>query len=274
MNQNGAIIPAAGAVGSFVGNGTIPTGAAGVKVSAGRNFKTYFLGLMGVGNWDATASATATGGYAAGGPGTGGTLFPAGISLSFFTTFPFCSGPVSTVPTDACYPHQLTPGNLNVPGGFGWLKFGCDGYGLGQDPPQNAGGCSNSKPFLQSEIGPPSNSYGCCTQVGISAASISRQPARQQGQRRLLLLHRQRDHRDRSRSGIPRAATAPAAGVHVISFAGFQVTGCRGGKDIAGVWRKAFFVGPTTTDEPDAGFPRRRARRPARPMTSEIGNSD
>ena len=107
-----------------------------MKVSSGRNVKTYFLGLMGVGDWDATASATATGGYAAGGPGTGGTLFPAGISLSFFTTFPFCSGPVSTVPADACYPPQLTPGNLNVPGGFGWLKFGCDGYGLGQDPPR------------------------------------------------------------------------------------------------------------------------------------------
>ena len=254
VNQNGAIIPAAGAVGSFVGNGTIPTGAAGVKVSSGRNFKTYFLGLMGVGNWDATASATATGGYAAGGPGTGGTLFPAGISLSFFTTFPFCSGPVSTVPTDACYPHQLTPGNLNVPGGFGWLKFGCDGYGLGQDPPQNAGGCANSKPFLQSEIGPPSNSYGCCTQVGVSGLDrIGSLPGNKVSADCSYYIDNE------ITVTVPVWDTAGGNGsggwYHIIGFAGFQITECRGGKDIAGVWRKAFFVGPTTTTNPTPGFP-------------------
>jgi hypothetical protein len=33
---------------------------------------------------------------------------------------------------------------------------------------------------------------------------------------------------------------------HIIGFAGFQITECRGGKDIAGVWRKQFFIGPTT----------------------------
>ena len=182
MNENGAIVPAAGAVGSFVGNGTIPTGAAGVKVSSGRNFKTYFLGLMGVGSWDATASATATGGYAAGGPGTGGTLFPAGISLSFFTTFPFCSGPVSTVPTDACYPHQLTPGNLNVPGGFGWLKFGCDGYGLDRIRPER-------RWVLELQAVPAERDRAAKQQLRLLHPGrhlrprSDRQPARQQGQR-------------------------------------------------------------------------------------------
>lgn len=28
------------------------------------------------------------------------------------------------------------------------------------------GGCSPDKPFLQSQIGPPANSHGCCTAVG------------------------------------------------------------------------------------------------------------
>ena len=187
-------------------------------------------------------------------PGPAGTLFPAGISLSFFTTFPFCSGPVSTVPTDACYPHQLTPGNLNVPGGFGWLKFGCDGYGLGQDPPQNAGGCSNSKPFLQSEIGPPSNSYGCCTQVGVSGLDrIGSLPGNKVSADCSYYIDNE------ITVTVPVWDTAGGNGsggwYHIIGFAGFQITECRGGKDIAGVWRKAFFVGPTTTTNPTPGFP-------------------
>ena len=50
--------------------------------------------------------------------------------------------------------------------------------------------------------------------------------------------------------------TAPNAWYHIIGFAGFQITGCTGGKDIEGVWRKAFFVGPDDHDH-DAGLPRR-----------------
>ncbi len=62
---------------------------------------------------------------------------------------------------------DLTSGGLNLPGGFGWLKFGCypghDAVGDGQS-------CSDSQGFLQDEIGdngpnenlPPGNSYGCC----------------------------------------------------------------------------------------------------------------
>ena len=42
---------------------------------------------------------------------------------------------------------------------------------------------------------------------------------------------------------------------HIIGFAGFQITGCSGGKDIEGVWRKAFFVGPTTSTNPTPGLP-------------------
>ena len=46
--------------------------------------------------------------------------------------------------------------------------------------------------------------------------------------------------------------TGSNAWYHIVGFAGFQITGCSGGKDIEGVWRKAFFIGPT---------PRRRASR-------------
>src|SRR3954465_6981201 len=149
-----------GFVGSIAG-GKIPVGTVGVSLSSSRSWKPFFLGVIGINNWTATSSATAKGGYAQGGPP--GDVFPAGISQATYDTYPLCSGDVGS--SSACTPVQLTPGSLNVPGGFGWLKFGaagkCTGFGLGM---LNAG-CDNSKPFLQSEIGPPANSYGCCTAV-------------------------------------------------------------------------------------------------------------
>ena len=51
-----------------------PGAAVGVSLDTTRNFSPYFLGIIGMNNWSATADATARGGYAAGGPP--GTLFP------------------------------------------------------------------------------------------------------------------------------------------------------------------------------------------------------
>ncbi len=98
--------------------------------------------------------------------------FPAGIAAAFFNGRTSCSEKdISTDPASPCYPQHLTPGDLNVPGGFGWLKFGCSGYGLGQVPPASNGGCANSKPFLQTEIGPPPDSFGCCTAVKLPGSA-------------------------------------------------------------------------------------------------------
>ncbi len=249
VNSTGAIIPSAASAASYVGNGTIPTGAVGVKVNSSRIWNPFFLGIIGVANWSASANATAKGGYSAGGPG--GNVFPAGISLSFFQTYPFCSGPVSVDPTSPCYPKQLTPGNLNVPGGFGWLKFGCSGYGLGQDPPANAGGCQNNVGFLNTEIGPPSDSYGCCTQVGVAGLDqIGSLPGNKVAADCSYYINNQ------VTVTVPVWDTAGGSGsnawYHIVGFAGFQITGCNGGKDLAGVWRKVFFLGPTTSTP---GFP-------------------
>lgn len=205
-------------------------------------------------NWTATTEASAKGGYSLAGPPPGG-VFPAGISTSFFQTYPFCSGPVSTNPSSSCYPQNLTPGNLNVPGGFGWLKFGCDGYGLGQDPPANAGGCSNNKPFLQDEIGPPNNSYGCCTAVGLpgSADRIGSLPGNKVSADCTYWINQQ------ATLTVPIWDTAGGTGengwYHIVGFSGFQITGCSGGKNLEGVWRKAFFPGPTTNIPAVTGVP-------------------
>ncbi len=247
INDSGTLL-------DFVGNGVIPTGSAGVKVASNRSWRPYFLGVIGVSDWTASAEATAKGGYSLAGPPPG-SLFPVGISLAFFQTYPFCSGPVSTNPTSPCYPQHLTPGNLNVPGGFGWLKFGCDGYGLGQDPPANAGGCSNNKPFLQEEIGPPGKSYGCCTAVGLpgSLDRIGSLPGNKASADCSYYIDNE------ITVTVPIWDTAGGTGqnawYHIVGYAGFQITGCSGGKNIEGVWRKAFFTGPTTATPAVSGVP-------------------
>jgi Flp pilus assembly protein TadG len=252
VDSNGQIVPAAGAAASYVGNGTIPTGTVGVRVDSSRTFRPYFLGVIGMTSWTAGSEAVAKGGYGTGAPPPG-SLFPVGIAKAFFDTYPFCSGPISANPSSPCYPQNLTPGNLNVPGGFGWLKFGCDGYGLGQVPPANAGGCGNSIPFLQGEIGPPSQSYGCCTQTGLpgSLDQIGSLPGNKVSADCSYYIDNQ------VTVTVPVWDTAGGSGqnawYHIIGFAGFQITGCSGGKDVEGVWRKAFFVGPTTSTAPGPG---------------------
>jgi Flp pilus assembly protein TadG len=227
----------------YVASGAIPPTAVGVQVASDRAWTPYFLGIIGADQWTATTVATAKGGYSLAGPPPG-SLFPVGISLAFFQTYPFCSGPVSSNPADACYPQQLTPGNLNVPGGFGWLQFGCSGYGMGQEPPANAGGCGNDRPFLDSEIGPPANSYGCCTAVGQpgSPDRIGSLPGNKVSADCSYWIDNE------ITVTVPIWDTAGGTGsngwYHIIGFAGFQITECRGGKDVAGVWRKAFFQGP------------------------------
>ena len=237
VDSNGALLV-------YVGGGTIPTGAAGVTVTSDRAWRPFFLGIIGMGDWTATATATAKGGFCSDCAPAPGSLFPVGISLAFFQTYPFCSGDVGSSP--ACTPQHLTPGNLNVPGGFGWLKFGCTGYGLGQDPPQNAGGCQNNIPFLQVEIGPPSHSYGCCTAISTPGLDqIGSLPGNKvSADCSYYIAHE-------VVVTVPIWDTAGGTGsnayYHVVGSAGFQLTGCSGGKNIEGVWRKLFFTGPTST---------------------------
>lgn len=249
-------VDSSGALLGFVGaNPAIPATAAGVKVGSTRSWKPFFLGIAGINSWSAAADATATGGFCIDCVPAPGSIFPAGIALAFFQTYPDCSGALSNVASDPCYPQHLTPGNLNVPGGFGWLSFGCSGYGLGQVAPANAGGCGTSDVFLQDEIGPPSKSYGCCTAVKIAGSldQIGSLPGNKASA----------DCTSDITSGVPvtvpiwdvAGGTGSNAWYHIVGFAGFQITGCSGGKNLEGVWRRAFFYGPTTTTAPAPGVP-------------------
>jgi putative Flp pilus-assembly TadE/G-like protein len=246
-------VDASGLLLGYVGDG-MPANAIGVTVKSSRDWTPFFLGVFGIDTWAASAEATAKGGFSLAGPPPG-TLFPIGISSSFFKTYPFCAGEISADPSSACFPQHLTPGNLNVPGGFGWLKFGCAGFGLGQEPPANNGGCATSKPFLQGEIGPPSNTYGCCTAVGLagSADKIGSLPGNKVSADCSYYV----DNEITVTVAIWDTAggTGPDAWYHIVGYAGFQLTGCSGGKNIEGVWRRPFFTGAVTSTIPENGVP-------------------
>jgi len=242
-----------GAVLGYVGGGSIPSAAVGVQVSTNHSWTPYFLRLAGITTWSAGATATARGGYYDGGPPGG--VFPAGIAEAFFDGRVPCAGDVSNSPDSPCYPQRLTPGNLNVPGGFGWLKFGCDGMGLGQDPPDNAGGCATSLGFLQTEIGPPSRSFGCCSAIGLdgSADQIGSLPGNKVSADCSYWID------SNALVTVPVWDVAGGSGsnawYHIVGYTGFQITGCDGGKDLEGVWRQPFYLGPTTTVPGFAGAP-------------------
>jgi Putative Flp pilus-assembly TadE/G-like len=155
--------------GNWLGNvgGGIPSGAVGVVVNANTSWKPFFLGIIGVGQWSAGVSAAA----ATQGVSSAGVL-PIGINDTAFAGIPYCDPASAPAVYAACLaaPGNLTSGQLNLPGGFGWLKFGaqgkCAGFGLGMDPNS---GCESNQGFLQSEVGPPANSHGCCTQLNPAA---------------------------------------------------------------------------------------------------------
>ena len=252
---------------AYVGTG-IPAGAVGVRVGTTRTWTPFFLGIMGVDNWSAGAVATARGGYRVGGP-PAGNLLPIGISKKTYETFTSCP---AGKPKADCTVVDLNEGTLNIPGGFGWLKFGCGGdkdkngniFGLGQ----NGLGCGNDKPFLLDEWGnlsanPPvmPNGYGCCTEVGLpnSGDLIGSLP----GDKASV---------ENGDPGVAYYITTGAIGFvpiwdyadangslgyyHIVGYAGFELTSVKGAKEIQGILRQVIFPGPTTETSPGfAGAP-------------------
>ena len=261
-----------GAISGPVGSGAIPAGTAGVTVNCEPDLASVLARDRRHRRLDAPAERDGQGWVLPRRPPRG-TCLPGGISLAFFQTYPFCSGPVGQVRT--CYPQHLTPGNLNVPGGFGWLKFGAIGSAPASGSDDDDIRLRQNKPFLQEEIGPPVEQlrllHGGRPATG---SGPHRQPARQQGQRGLLLLHRQRDHRHRADLGHA-GGNGANAWYHIVGFAGFQLTACEGGKDIEGVWRNEIGPGPDYHDEArrvrGAGSPAGQVAKPTVPPPAPLG---
>ena len=134
-----------------------------------------------------------------------------------------------------------------MPGGFGWLKFGaagkCTGFGLGMDPTT---GATTRKPFLQSEIGPPANSYGCCTAVAPNrrgAAPTASAACRATRHSADCSYYIDNDVQITVPVWDVAGGQGANAWYHIVGFAGMQLTACDGGKDIEGVLRQLFLPG-------------------------------
>ncbi len=228
--------------------GKVPVTAQGVSLVAQTSWRPFFLGLIGVNNWIASANAVAI----SPSTGGGGGVVPIGVSLASVKgagAFPTCPAGQTA---ESCGTQHLTPGALNLPGGFGWLKFGCSGpdanndpFGLGQG---SSGGCSNSKPFLDTEWGTPPappNTYGCCTSVSASAAAgngndIGSLPGNKAS------VNDGTPGVDYVETNnlwvwVPIWDTANGNGsngyYHIVGYSAFEIVHIKGGKDIEGVLR-------------------------------------
>lgn len=154
-------------LGDVAAASTIPADAFGVVVEARTDWQPFLLGVLGISDWAATTTATAM----TPGQSLGGGVLPIGIQDTMFNSLVSC--PLTAL--DDCVSQNLTTGALNIPGGFGWLKFGLQGNGgkcnwassLGM---MADGGCQSNQPFLDSQIGPPSDTHGCCTGVGLAGS--------------------------------------------------------------------------------------------------------
>lgn len=149
-------------LGNVVGAGSIPSNAWGVVVGAKTTWRPFFLGIVGMNNWTASSTATAF----TPGESVGGGVMPVGLQDSAFDDLTQC-------PIDNLTPCvQGLTGLQNIPGGFGWLTFGLNGNGGKCDWASSLGmlddgGCQANQNFLDSQVGPPADSHGCCTAVGL-----------------------------------------------------------------------------------------------------------
>jgi hypothetical protein len=141
---------------------SIPSDAFGVVVDARTDWEPFLLGIIGITDWVAGASATAM----TTGESTGGAVLPVGIEDDIYNGLSDCDASV----LGSCF-QAFTPGDLIGPGSFGWLSFGIQGsggkcdwaYSLGMEAD---GGCQSNQPYLQSQIWPEPDDHGCCGPVG------------------------------------------------------------------------------------------------------------
>jgi len=246
--------------------GMIPDGVIGVQVAPTKTFKTYFLGVAGVTSFNASATATAKYGFYEGTfGGPGGNLVPIAVKLDVINGLQNCPQGSAVGSGGACNPVSLTEGNHSAPGQFAWMSWNGTG----------------NTPYTCSILGPPANSpsysvpensfivisgntgvsNSSCVRDGIDAwvamgatilvpiVSPGPPPGGQTCVQAPTYCFA---------NGTPYPVTIQGNGsnatYNVIGFAGFQLTGCSNPcvKNLQGVFRQAFFLGPTgsTTGTP------------------------
>ncbi len=246
-------------VGGFGPAGAIPTSVSGIQVSPTKSFSTYFLGVVGMSSFKASATASARTGYSPGTPGgPGGNLVPIAVNLATLSATTECPpGAAVGSATPGCTPLEMTQGDTVAPGQFQWMSW--DGTG--------------NAPYLCSILGPPANSpvYNVPANTyitipgntGVSNSSCVRgQASPLEGINGWVSLQTTVLVPIISpgpgpcpagcfSDGTPYPPTIIGSGsgatYNVIGFAGFEITGCGNPcvKKLQGVFRQAFFLGPT-----------------------------
>lgn len=246
-------------VGGYGPSGGIPANVFGVQVSPSKSFRSYFLGVVGLTSFKASATATArTGFYEGTYGGPGGDLVPIAVNLATITGTTECPpGAAVGSATPGCTPLALTQGDTVAPGQFQWMSW--DGTG--------------NTPYLCSILGPPASSpvytvpangyINISGNSGVSNSSCVRgQASPLEGIDGWVSLQ--------TTILVPIISPGPGpcpagcfsngtpyppsvvgnganATYNVIGFAGFELTGCTNPcvKNLQGVFRQAFFLGPT-----------------------------
>lgn len=246
-------------VSGYAAAGAVPAGVAGVQVTPSKSFNTYFLGVVGMTGFTASATATArTGSYLGTYGGSGGNLVPIAVNLTTITGATECPpGAAAGSATPGCTPLAMTQGDTVAPGQFQWMSWNGTG----------------NTPYLCSILGPPANSPVYTVPVngylnipgntGVSNSSCVRgQASPLEGingwvsLQTTILVPIISPGPGPCPAGCFSNGTAYPPGVvgngsnatyNVIGFAGFELTGCSNPciKNLQGVFRQAFFLGPT-----------------------------
>ncbi len=226
-----------------VGSGSIPAAAFGAKVEVTHSFGTYFVGVAGMSTWTATSTATARGGWKLGSQVMEGELLPIAVNFESLTN----SCPTG-VPTSSCTPVDMTnPGNnLNLtPGQFGWLSW--DGDGRTPHLCDMLDGTFSSPAYVV----PPNGSIVIPGNTGVSNSSCVNNNMNTiiDSTKTYLVPIVSPGTGNYPGTSIPYPPTcSPCNGsnakFNIIGFAGFQFTQFDDIRNVSGVVRRWFFLGP------------------------------
>lgn len=264
-DQGEPIFPA-----KFVGGGTIPSDAAGVRVEPTTQMDTFFMQIVGFEELTARAPATSrASGYAGTFGGPGGNLLPIAVTLDEQYWNDHYCGPQYTAAE--CTPVELNEaaegeGHNGLPGQFNWMSWS---------------GEQNST-YSRHIIGPPANSpvyqvprnnhMKFSGNTGVSNTLKSNIDQWVDEQRTIIVpitspgppdpgqnctTQPERCYPDGTPYPEPGQGTGSSATYNVIGFAGFELTGCGSPciKNLEGVFRMALFNGPTGTGPGNNGLP-------------------
>jgi hypothetical protein len=247
-----------------VGDGSVPLGATGVSVEAANPIPTYFLPVVGISEFTASASAMAM----TGPPLTAGGLRPIGIPLplmmdletgdSFTISFGNCTQP------DECIV-SYTGGNLQHRGmvnlAYTWNQGEEDAdWPRAIDPSGSANvlkewmanGYPNGVPFYADEVGGTYGDY-IHAKPGRNSSVIGEAPV---GEVVLVPIFDDTPHYDEIPA--PKAPQASQGGgyyYHIVGFMAFEVTGAnQGAGTITGTYVNAIIGSGQVSSAEGTGF--------------------